>query len=147
MAIRRLDPKAVKKVVSAMDEAVDIEKSNMALYAQSLDMKHIVLKPELKPTYFLIKNIDPISELKITEAHQRITPPSVDSSGVKHKAKVEFIDQGQMSLKYFEHCVREVEEDGQILPVEPAQFSLTIIQEIGSYAMLWSKVGENLKKT
>lgn len=147
MAIRRLDPNAVKKVVSAMDEAVDIEKSNMQLYAQSLDMKHIVLKPELKPTYFLIKNIDPISELKITEAHQRITPPGKDKDGVAFKAKVEFIDQGQMSLKYFEHCVRNVEEDGKILPIEPAQFSLTIIQEIGSYAMLWSKVGENLKKT
>lgn len=130
-----------------MDEAVDIEKSKMTLYAQSLDMKHIVLKEGLKPTYFLIRNIDPISELKINDAHQRITPPGMDKDNKPTKARIDFINQGEMSLKYFEHCVKSIEDDGTIIPVDPAEFSLTIIQEIGSYAMLYAKVGDNLKKT
>jgi len=147
MAIHRLDPKAVKKVVSAMDDAIDPVKSNFVDYAQTLDLKHLVFKEGMKPTFFLIRCIDPIKELKINEAHQRITPPHIDEKTQKAtKAKVEFVHEGEMSLKYFEACVKEVEEDGKISPIQTNELSLTILQEIGSFAMLYSKVGENLKK-
>lgn len=148
MAIRRLDPKAVKKVISAMDDAVDHDGSNMVAYAQTLDQKHLKLKEGVKPTYFLIRNIDPISELKINEAHQRIVPPSVDPVTKKQvPARISFVNEGEMSLKYFEFCVKEVEEDGKVSPIKIEELPLTVLQEIGSYAMLHSKVGENLKKT
>lgn len=146
MAIRRIDPNFRKKVVSAMDEAIDVENSDMKSYAQTLDEKHIKFHKDQKPTYFLVKPIDPMSELEITEVHQKITPPGIDKDGKPTRISIHFDRQSEMSLKYFKACVTEVEEDGKIIPVKFEEFPMAVLQEIGSYAMLYAKLGDQQKK-
>ena len=147
MAIRRLDPNSRKKVVSVMDEAVDIEASNMNQYATTLDLKHIKFVEGKHPTYFIVKSIDPISETEIQEVHHKFIPPSVTKEGEKIGAKVTIERHKEMALKYFKFCVMEVEENGKVLPIKFDEFSADVLQEIGSYAMLYCRLGDQLKKT
>lgn len=148
MAVRRIDPNYRKKVVSMMDSAVDIAKTDAAGYATTLDLSKVAFVEGENPTYFLISPIAPLAELEINDAHQKIIPPRIDEkTGKPIKASIIFERQGEMSLKYFKHCVKALEEDGKELPVDDGQFNLSVLQEIGSYAMLFSRAGDKLKKT
>ena len=147
MATRRIDPNHRKKVISMMDEAVDPTKTDATAYATTLDLKHVGFIEGMHPTFFLLAPISPLQELEINEAHQKIIPPSLDKDNKPVRAQIKFERQGEMSLKYFKHCVKGLEEDGKEVPFKEEEFSLGIMQEIGSYAMLYSRVGEKLKKT
>lgn len=146
MAIKRLDPKAVFKVISTTDDAVDKEKSDLPGYATSLDLSKIVFVEGQVPTFFLVKNIGATDYIAIQERHFQVKPPSKDSEGKEIKATVKVVDQGIMMLKYFEIAVKQIEEGGQVIDISMDQFPPALLQEVGAYAMLHSELGDTIKK-
>ena len=145
--IKRIDPKAVTKVVSSTDEAVDLELSDTKAYASSLDLSFIKFKEGMKPTFFLVKNIGARRQAELKNKYYKVVPPHNDKEGKLIPAKVEMLDQTNMLIEYFETCVSQVEEDGKIVDISMDEIDFLAVQEIGGYAMLIATVGDNLKKT
>ena len=55
------------KVVTPFDPAIDDEKSNVPLYAQTRDMKHLVFKPGMAPKLFYVKRLSNSRALSIRQ--------------------------------------------------------------------------------
>ena len=147
MAIKRVNPSAITKVISITDDAVDRENSDIEAYATSLDLKFLKLKEGISPTYFLIKHLAVLQQIEIKDAHYKLTPPSKDLEGKKVAASMSINHQSEMLCKYFEACVKFIEEDGKEIPVGINEFNSTVVQEVGSYCMLSTQIGDQLKKT
>jgi hypothetical protein len=147
MAIKRINPKATVKLVSVTDDAIDYEKSDLKAYGTSLNLEHVKFKDGAVPTYFIAQNISVPNQIDITEKHYKIIPPSRDADGKEIPAKVDVTDRTNMLLKYFEAAVKEVEEDGKVSSIMMDELHPIVVQEIGSYVMLRTTVGDELKKT
>ena len=143
MAVKRLDPKALHKIVSATDEALDLEKSDLKGYAETMDLSKLVFKEGLHPTFFLAKNVSAIDYVTLHDKHFIINPPTKEGG----KAHVEIKDQGVMFIKYFELAVKQIEENGVVQDITMDMFPGSVIHEIGSYVMLLAEVGEARKKS
>lgn len=149
MAIKLLDPNAIHKLVSVSDDAIDLELTkdeDFKAYGSTLDISKLKFKKEIHPTYFLVRNIDPLLQTEINEKHYALIPPSVDKDGNKVSAKVDVMNRAGMMVKYFMEAVKEIEDNGVKKVVEIKQIPFDILQEIGSYAMILNTLGDKLKK-
>lgn len=145
--IKRIDPKAVAKVVSVSDDAIDLEGSNVKAYAESLDLSFLKFKEGIKPTFFLLKNLGARRQAELKNKYYAIKPPEMGADGKLTKAQVEIKDQTNMLLEYFESCISQVEEDGKVTSITLDEVDFLTVQEVGGYAMLYATIGDKLKKS
>ena len=151
MSIAKIDPKQTIKIVSVLDDAIDTEKSNMENYEENYDLKDLKFLEGQFPTYFIIKNILSTSQVIIQQDHLKVELPDIKpgqrlSKDDVKKVKVKQVDQGQMLIKYFKEGCQKYEEEGKQFDCDPDLFSSQIIQEIGSFIMLRSSLGDKRKK-
>lgn len=151
MAVKRLDPNAVLKIVSIKDEAIDLDKSNVEAYLKHRDYKRdLVFKEGMQPTLFLVRNILTTKNKEIEKDHYIWEPQGVDpKTGKPLPATLKIEDQPGLVLKYFEAGCKEIEEfkDGQWVKesITVDSFSPAIVEEIGSFIYLRSKLGDRQK--
>lgn len=144
--IKRIDPNATIKLVSVTDEAIDSEKSDLKSYAGTLDLKHIVVKDGLQPTYFVVGNISNKDQSTIKNEHSRLIAPSIDKEGKQVHGRMVNLDEAGMYVKYFDKGVKKLIEDGKDVSVSIDEIPFMVIQEVGSYVWLRTIVGDRLKK-
>jgi hypothetical protein len=147
MAIKRLDPKAITKLVSISDEAIDKVTSDVKAYADTLDVSHLKFKEGELPTYFIIQNVDATLQAELKEKHYKIVPPTIGADGKPIGAKVNVVGEGSMMIEYFKAGVKFIEDNGVQEPADITTVPFIVIQEIGSYVMVRTSLGDKLKKT
>jgi len=148
MAIKLIDPNAVVRLISIQDEAVDLENSDVKAYGNTLNLKHIKFLEGMTPTFFLTKNINPITQAEINEVHYQFTPVGNDkTTGKPLPPQVDVVSRGSMMVKYFTEGVKQIEENGVARDFVIAEIPGPIIQEIGSYVMTRSNLGDDQKKS
>jgi hypothetical protein len=133
--LKRVDPNKVSKVVSLSDEAIDAEKSDLKSYRETADISKLVIKDGQHPTYFLAKPISHVDKVNIDNEHFDFV------IGPDNKPTVKIKNGSMMSHKFFQHCVKQVEENGKISDVKPDDFTSNVIQEIGSYCQILATLG------
>lgn len=146
MALRRLDPKAVFKLVSVTDEAVDMEKSDLPAYARTGDMKHVAIKDGEKPTVFHCRQIDPITMAEIDAEHIKfVMQPKKD--GKEQPPIVKTVNNASRLVKIFRASLLHIEEEGKDVKVQWDEFPSEVSQEIGSYVNVLMQLGHLEKKS
>lgn len=140
--IKRTDPKAVFRLISIQDSALDESASNLDAYKETLDIKHLAFKEGMAPTIFLAQNISAPQKAEINDAHYQFTP----SADKKAPPSVKVVNQGVMMVRYFESSVKTVEENGKVVTVSVDEFPAAIVQEIGAYIMRKTSLEDESKK-
>ena len=156
MSLSKFDPKSEFRLVSSLDPAIDQEASDMKGYGKDYDFSLLKFKEGEHPTIFIVKNILSSAQAEINEAHIRVELPddidlaeldvNDDEAMKKLKPKIVREKQTQMMMKYFNKCCSEYEEDGKRFPCSADTFSLAIVQEIGTIAMIRAQLGEQKRK-
>ena len=144
MALVKIDPKKVVKTVSAMDSAIDKENSDMEKFEKTHDVKYLKFLADQQPTFFLVKSILATLQAAIQEEHYTVIMP--DPKDKDAKPKMESKNQSEMLIKYFQHGCEKYEEGGKEFPCSPDLFPFSIVQEMGSYIMLRTALGDDEKK-
>ncbi len=156
MALNKFDPKLEFRLVSVLDPAIDQKNSDMKAFEQDHDIDVLKFVEGEHPTIFIIKNILSSAQAEINEAHIKVElPDDLDLSTLdindpealkKIKPKVKREKQTEMMMKYFNQCCSEYEENGKRTPCSADTFSLPIVQEIGTIAMVRAQLGEQKRK-
>jgi hypothetical protein len=147
MAIKRVDPKAVVKIVSITDEAIDVEKSNLKAFSEDRDINHLIFREGQFPTIFHVGNVLAEKQAELKSKHYEIIPPSIDKDGKQVKAKVKVKDESLMMIEYFKAGVKKMEENGVLEDPNVEEIPFAVLEEIGSYVMLRATIGDKQKKT
>lgn len=151
MAVSKFNPKSEFKVLSVTDGAIDKENSDLEKFQEDHDMKHIKLKDGEVPTYFILKNVVSSEQADIQEEHFKVELPDLDPEKMatmskeelsKIRPKIKREKQTQMMIKWFNKACGEYEEAGKRYPCNSDMFGLTVVQEIGSVAMMRASLGE-----
>ncbi len=142
--LQKIDPKKVVKTVSAMDGAIDKENSNMENFEKTHDLKYVKFLKDEKPTYFLIKNVATTIQAQLQEDHYEVVLPNPEDKDGKPTIKQK--NQTEMLIKYFREGCEEYEEDKKKFTCDPDVFPFSIVQEIGSFIMLRTALGDDEKK-
>jgi len=144
VAIEKIDPKKVRKIVSTQDGAIDKEKSDMDKYEKTYNVDYLKFKEGIFPTYFLIKNVNTSAQATIQEDHFQVEMP--DPSDKEGKPTIKQLKQTEMLVKYFKHGCSSYQEEGKIEKCDIDLFPFSIIQEIGGFIMLRTAIGDDEKK-
>lgn len=152
MALKRIDPNEVLKVVSIKDDAIDLEKSDIKAYESDRDYKkHLVFKEGMQPTLLLVKNIGTKKNKELTSGHFEWIPQGTNEDGTPKPAKVDMKDQEGLVIKYFESAVSEVEDfdNGNWVKkkTNPDEWPPFVVAEIGSFVMIRTSLGDDQKKS
>lgn len=151
MAIRRVDPKAVFKIVSRFDDSLEAEDEVPAKegepkpqtcyekYIESFDLNELKFKEGLKPTLFHVRCLKASELAEINQKYQ-----IVDTV----KKTITYRDQNLMMLEIFDRAIIGVQEgDGSPMEkVSSDEVGFHIATEIGSMISLLTTLGKNLKK-
>jgi len=144
MAIEKIDPKKVRKIVSIQDEAIDKEASDMDKYEKTYNLDYVKIKEGAMPTYFLVKNVTSSAQAEIQEEHFQVELP--DPEDKDGKPQIKQLKQTEMLIKYFKHGCSSYEENGKVEKCDVDLFPFSIVQEIGGFVMLRTAVGDDEKK-
>ncbi len=145
--IKRIDPKAVHKLVSLTDPAIDEANSDIEGFRGTADITKLKFLEGKFPTFFLAKNLGAPKKAEINDKYQIFIPGSKDKDGTAIAPHVEFKNQNAMMVEYFTSAVASVEEEGVVTVVTPDEFSGPIVQEIGAYVMMKSSLTDEEKKS
>ena len=162
MSLAKFDPEKEFELISVFDEAIDKKASDMKAYEKDHDIKVLKFVEGEHPTIFIVKNILSSAQAEINEAHIRVELPddlnlaeldvNDEEAMKKIKPKVIREKQTQMMMKYFNQCCKEYQEWDEKqekdvrYPCSADTFSLAIIQEIGTIAMVRAQLGEQKRK-
>ena len=144
-----------EKIVSLHDDAIDREKSDMVSYQEDYDVKKLVFKDGMKPTYFVIRNVGSTNLVEIQQDHYKTVVPKIEAGMSPEqirslKVTVEPVKQGEMIIKYFKAgCKKYIDNDieNEITDDVLEQIPPAIIQEIGSLVMVRSILNTSKKKS
>ncbi|MCH9664413.1 MAG: hypothetical protein K0U41_01015 [Gammaproteobacteria bacterium] len=155
MALQKINPEEIKRMVSLADPAIDVEAmgaEGLKDYIKEYDYNKLIIKEGQHPTIFLVKNIGAQEEARIKQDHQRIEYPGAkELKGKKKptmddlKPKIKQINQKEMIIKYFDAACSQYEEEGKVYSCTSKDFPLRIVEEIGNYITLRSAFGDDLK--
>lgn len=153
MAIKRLNPTQILKVVSRRDGAIDAAKSDLKGYVQDLDATKLVYKEGEQPTYFHIRNVPAAVYAQISDAHWTVEPITEEdaegSTPKKGAGMAKMQNYSSMMLKYFKHGVDAIEDGGVVTKCNgevPADMPFEVITEIGGYVFRRTSMGAEEKK-
>lgn len=159
MAIKRLDPKAIFKVISAIDDAIELDKPE-DLISEELDQDG---KPKIKPTryeeYMEEANFNE-SKLKFKEGMQPdrfLLRPLTADELADINARYMFIDtvakkmiytnRNKMFLEMFVKAYQGIQgADGVVVKVEIDAIPYPVQIEMGAVTSLIATLGKNEKK-
>jgi len=144
MALTKIDPKKVLKTVSIMDSAIDKENSDLDKFEKTHNIEYLKFVDGEEPTYFLVKNVPSTQQAAIQEAHYEVELPDPEEKDGKPKIKQK--NQSEMLIKYFRAGCEKYEEGGKGFPCDPDTFGFSVVQEIGSFIMLRTALGDDEKK-
>lgn len=149
--LKKINPNEVFKTVSMLDSAIDKENSDMEAFEEDHKMEHLKFKEGEEPTIFNISNILTTVQSEIQEEHYKVELPSItkdmSEEQVKNlKPQIKQVKQNEMLMKYFKMGVKTFEEGGKEYPANPDIFPFAVVQELGSFVMLRTALGENEKK-
>lgn len=158
MAIKKVDPKAVFKVVTAFDDAILFETeeelaalktkgkdgkeiqgpTRMDKYLESMDYTVLKFKEDSKPTIFHVRCLLANELAEINQKYQKYD--------VINK-KVEFTDRNKMMLEIFDRGVIGMENsEGKLEKVLSNDLEYPVGVDLGSIISLITTLGKNLKK-
>lgn len=153
MGIKFIDPKAVTKIVSMSDDAIDKENSDLVLYQETYDIKHLKFIEGEKPTYFMIGNIGSTDLVQIQQDHYVTEMPKLAPGEVldmkTFKPKITPVKTGEMLVKYFRHGVKKIITENQELIMSDDLLDTIpsiVLQEIGAFIMQRSFLNDSKKK-
>lgn len=155
MAIKRLDPKAIFKVISTYDQALDNETAQELLDNQSdlqnlkvtryeeyigeanFDESKLKFKEGLKPDYILLKAL---SADDLADINGRYVLIDV----VQKKTII--TNRNKMYIEMFKAAYQGIESEGKAskVPLDEIEYQIQI--EMGAIASLIASLGKNLKK-
>jgi hypothetical protein len=157
MALNKINPSKIIKVCSLQDEAIDKEttgKENIEVYETTYDFSLLKFKEGTFPTIFHVSNVLASEEAKIKQAHFKVDFPDIKDlspdqlkniSYKDMKPKVTQINSQEMVVKYFNAAVKKYEENGVMMDCNADAFPFSIVQEIGSFVMIRTQLGDELK--
>lgn len=154
MGIKFIDPNYVIKVVSISDDAIDTEKSDLAEYQASYDVKHLKFLEGQVPTYFEIHNVGSSELVQIQEVHYLTEMPKIlpgmSMEEMKNlKVKVTPVKTGEMLIKYFKAGCKKIIDGKKEIEVTDAVVDTVpsiVLQELGSFIMGRALLSEAKKK-
>lgn len=148
MGIAKIDPEKKIKTVSAEDSAIDVENSDMDKFEKTHNMDYLKFKAGEKPTYFLIGNLTSSQQAEIQEEHYKVKMPTPEELKLNKDAKptIEQKGQTQMLIKYFNYGCQAYEEEGKSHPCNADMFPFNVVQEIASFIMVRTALGDDEKK-
>lgn len=144
MALQKIDPSKTIKTVSVLDPAIDKENSDIDKFEKTHNLEYLKFLKGEHPTYFLIKNVSTTEQASIQEAHYEIELPDADEKDAKPKIKQK--NQSEMMIKYFIAGCDKYEEEGKEFACHPDMFPFAVVQEIGSFVMVRTALGDDEKK-
>lgn len=150
MSVKRVDSKAVYKLVSRFDDALETEvikeegkpdynsPAGFDKYLETFDSADLTFKPDLKPTYFHVRCLKASELAEINEKYQ-----SID---VVNK-KVTYKSTNLMMIEIFDKTIIGVQDgDSPLEKVTSDDVGFHVATEVGSMISLMSTLGKNLKK-
>ena len=148
MGIAKIDPKKKIRTVSAEDDAIDKENSDMEKFEKTHNIEYLQFKKDVEPTYFMIGNLTSSQQAEIQEKHYEVVMPTPEQLKADKDAKpmIKQSNQTQMLIKYFEYGCQSYEESKKDHPCNADTFPFPIVQELGSYIMVRTALGDDEKK-
>ena len=148
--LKKIKKNDVIKIVSLEDPSINLEKSNIEKYDETLDIKHLAFNEGETPTYFLVGNISEGTQAAIQDKHYQIEFPDqkkLHGDALKDaKPQIKTVEQTQMILTYFYAACKQYEEEGKVFDMEEGIFPFRVIQELGAAIMTRTALGDEEKK-
>ena len=145
MGVQRIDPKSEFKYVSIYDEAIDKEKSNLEEYQKNFDKKHLVLKEDIYPDYFLLKNLSARDYSNLISKYMKI---DIITQQVTQKDDSNILEMGYETFNMACKEIESTNEKGESTKerVNADQFPKHIVEEVSKVIMDRANLGAEEKK-